>query len=123
MLFDPKWKVEPEVKVDAWRQILLDAVKVMDEQGWTTRALKDDRGYCSIGALRMAQYGSTRALISTRKYPHADYLKAQKMLRRVIDRRSIIKWNDSHETWFGMPSPNAKKKVRAAFIRASKMEE
>jgi hypothetical protein len=53
-LYDPKEvETKPEVKLEPWRQNLLDAAQYIREHGWIQKAVKDSEGrVCLIGALQ-----------------------------------------------------------------------
>lgn len=56
MLYDPKWAPpETEIKLEPWRQILLDAAKILETEGWTQGVYHSVGGrHCAVGAISKA---------------------------------------------------------------------
>lgn len=50
------FKLPVETKLEPWRQVLLDAAKIV-RQGWCQKAIERDGAYCAIGAMNMAEFG------------------------------------------------------------------
>lgn len=88
MLYDPKWEVPAKTKpAESWRQLLLDAATVLEEDGWTQRRVFDENGYCALGALYRANHCSIFG---------DDFDRAAVALRAHTD-DVISAWNDAPE--------------------------
>jgi hypothetical protein len=54
MLFDPNWKKQPdpEISIEPWRQLLLDAADYIEVNGWCQKTVQDYEGrVCAVGAM------------------------------------------------------------------------
>jgi hypothetical protein len=101
MLYDPKWEAPAEIKLEPWQQLLKDAVKAIEERGWTQGMLENSVGnVCSMGAIQIAIYGATvRATMrrNFRLYSRDAVDKAVAALSTAIgaEGHRIVSWNDS----------------------------
>lgn len=56
MLYNPEW--EQKVKLEPWRETLLDAADLIDKRGHAKFTLQDDKGgLCILGAIAVATSG------------------------------------------------------------------
>jgi hypothetical protein len=57
MLYDRRWDttVVPEIKMEPWQEILLEAVAILEKYGWQQGTMGDKRaGFCALGAISQA---------------------------------------------------------------------
>ena len=111
MLNNPNW-TPPEVKVEVWQQLLLDAATILRTNNWCQRELcrpisyfSGDGGYayCMLGALQMAAEGvclgnAPRVEEFSTRQMGMDYWKAHEAIRKQIGLSiftSLWEWNDS----------------------------
>ncbi len=91
MLYDKRWDVEPEVKLEPWRQMLLDAADLLERDGWCQGAYQDDDGHhCALGALD-AVFGSKT---SFKAIDWSAYARVNERLQDAVGLQ-IVHWNDA----------------------------
>lgn len=95
MLYDPKWEVPAEVKLEPWQQILKDAADIIEREGWIRDSYHNKNGHCAIGAINKASKLNGKKLSTT---------KAVAALHKIIFpyspspdmKEDIITWNDHY---------------------------
>jgi hypothetical protein len=91
MFFDPHCKPEVEVKLEPWRQQLLDAADYMEQHGHCKRTMQDYRG-------RVCLYGAIHAIIGREILPVAATAAVSRYLGFMIPSRTAnMLWNDASE--------------------------
>ncbi len=89
MLYDKRWDVKPEVKLEPWRQMLLDAADLLERDGWCQQAYQDGDGHhCALGALD--------AVVGMAELKTIDWVAFSKANERLFGAvGQITHWNDA----------------------------
>lgn len=96
MLYDKRWDENPATPTttEPWRQILLDAAKLIKEKGWIRGRFQTNAGFCAVGALRMAAFRDIHPFSHRVPEEECDiFNKAQFQLQRCVG-GGIMYWND-----------------------------
>ena len=94
MFYDPTCKPEllPEVKLEPWRQLLLDAADVVEQRGHCQHALSEGGGVCLYGALNVADHGNVNWVAGVR---HDEATVALTRVLGTCNRWRNVDWNNS----------------------------
>jgi hypothetical protein len=86
MYYDPQCK--PEVTLEPWQQVLLDAASLIEQKGWCQGSAMMDDASCAAWAI-------TQAARNLSQYDYGLAEHVGNRLARIVGARSIPFWNDA----------------------------
>ena len=98
MLYDPKWQETikaPEVKIEVWQDLLLDAANILETEGWCQLRMYEGSKSCAIGSLFKANRVRFGTDSLTDPTVTADLFTAMDKLRSLLPKRDVEDWNDT----------------------------
>lgn len=90
MLYDKKWD-QDTIKIEPWRQALLDAADLLEKDGWCRFSMRRGEAHCAVGALLDGYSPIDAKQEATRRL--AIYIKGKELPGMLIA-KICVRWND-----------------------------